>query len=100
MEVAQAGLPAGPMPDAEGAEHLIFASEDRHWRIALSLLQAAEAWGEGIQTPTPVMRVAMPAVKATAPLDKEEMEERKIPVVPEARHGLDPETTAMAVALA
>ena len=48
--------------------------------------------------PMQVMRVAMPAVKATAPLEKEETEERKIPAVPEARHGLDPVTTEMAVA--
>ena len=86
--------------DAAAAAHQTFALADRHWRIAWSLLQAAAAWVEETPMPMQVMRVAMPAVKATAPLDKEETEERKIPAVPEARHGLDPVTTEMAVASA
>jgi hypothetical protein len=46
------------------------------------------------------MQVAMPAVKATAPSDKEETEQPKILVVPVARHGSVLATTEMAVASA
>ena len=46
----------------------------------------------------PEMRVAMRAVKAIAPSDKEETERRKILVEPEALHGLGPVTTETAVA--
>ena len=50
--------------------------------------------------PTRVMPAAMPVVKAIAPLDKEETEQRKILAVPVARHGLDPVTTETVVASA
>ena len=88
-----------PTPVAAVAAHRTFALEDRHWRIVWSLPQAAAAWVEEIRTPTPVMPAAMPAVKAIAPLDKEETEQRKILAVPVARHGSVLVTTETAVAL-
>ena len=100
MEAESEEPRVAPTLDAAAVAHRTFALEDRHWRIVWSLLQAAAAWEEVIPTPTRVMLAAMPVVKAIAPLDKEETEQRKILVVPVARHGLVLVTTEMAVASA
>ena len=100
MEAESEERQVEPTPVAAVAAHRTFALEVRLCRIAWLLLQVAEAWVEETPMPMQVMRVAMPAVKATAPLAKAATERRRILAVPEARLGLDPETTAMAVALA
>ena len=89
-----------PTLDAEAEAHRTFALEDRLWQIAWSLLPVVAAWVEETRTPTPVMPAVTPEEKAIAPLDKEETEQRKILVVPAARHGLDLETTETAAASA
>ena len=72
------GTAGGATPVAAAAAHRTFALEDRLWRIAWSLLQVVEAWVEEIRMPTRVMPAAMPVVKAIAPSDKEETEQRKM----------------------
>jgi hypothetical protein len=99
MEAESEERQVEPTPVAAVAAHRTFALEVRLCRIAWLLLQVAVAWVAETPMPMQVMRVAMPAVKATAPLDKEETEERKIPAVPVARRGLDQVTTETAVAL-
>ena len=55
------GGTAGGAPVAEAGGASDIRIEDRHWRIALSLPQAAAAWVEEIRMLTRVREGAMPA---------------------------------------